>query len=81
MAISHYRLSKSTQLRLLEYLVLEVTARSASNFLGIQANSAILFYRKVRQEIADRLSIETQEIFNGVIEIDESDFGGVRKGK
>ena len=81
MAISHCRLSKSIQLRLLEYFVLEVTARSAANLLGIQPNSAILFYRKVRQEIAERLSIEAQEIFNGDIEIDESYFGGVRKGK
>ena len=81
MAISHCRLSKSTQLHLLEYFVLEVTARSAANLLGIQANSAILFYRKVRQEIAKKLEIEAQEIFNGDIEIDESYFGGVRKGK
>jgi len=81
MAISHCRLSKSTQLRLLEYFVLEVTARSAANLLGIQANSAILFYRKVRQEIAGKLAIEAQEIFQGDIEIDESYFGGVRKGK
>jgi len=61
--------------------VLEVTARSAANLLGIQANSAILFYRKVRQEIAGKLAIEAQEIFQGDIEIDESYFGGVRKGK
>jgi transposase len=81
MAISHCRLSKSTQLRLLEYFVLEVTARSAANLLGIQANSAILFYRKVRQEIAEKFAIEAQEIFNGDIEIDKSYFGGVRKGK
>jgi len=66
---------------LLEYFVLEVTARSAANLLGIQANSAILFYRKVRQEIAGKLAIEAQEIFQGDIEIDESYFGGVRKGK
>lgn len=81
MAVSHCRLSKNTQLRLLEYFVLEVTARSAANLLGIQANSAILFYRKVRQEIAEKLAIEAQEIFNGDIEIDESYFGGVGKGK
>jgi len=66
---------------LLEYFVLEVTARSAANLLGIQANSAILFYRKVRQEIAEKLEIEAQEVFNDDIEIDESYFGGVRKGK
>lgn len=81
MAISHCRLSKSTQLRLLEYYVLEVTVRSAANLLGIHANSAILFYRKVRQGITEKLAIEAQEIFNGDIEIDESYFGGVRKFK
>ena len=81
MAISHCRLSKSTQLRLLEYFVLEVTARSAADLLGIQPNSAILFYRKVPQEIIERLSNEAQEVFNGDIEIDESYFGGIRKGK
>ena len=57
MAISHCRLRKSTQLRLLEYFVLEVTARSAANLLGIQANSAILFYRKVRKVISEKLAI------------------------
>ena len=81
MAISHCRLKKSTQTRLLEYFVLEVTARSAANLLGIQPNSAILFYRKVRQVIAVYLDQEAAEIFNGDIEIDESYFGGVRKGK
>ena len=81
MVISHCRLKKSTQSRLLEYFVLEVTARSAANLLGIQPNSAILFYRKVRQVIAIYLAQEASEIFNGDIEIDESYFGGVRKGK
>jgi transposase len=80
-AISHCRLKRSSQLRLLEYFVLEVTARSAANLLGIQPNSSILFYRKVRQVIAIYLAQEAAEIFNGDIEIDESYFGGVRKGK
>lgn len=66
---------------LLEYFVLEVTARSAASLLGIQANSAILFYRKIRQDIAEKLAIEAQEIFNGDKKFDESCFGGIRKGK
>ena len=40
-----------------------------------------LVYRKVRQVIAIYLAQEAAEIFNGDIEIDESYFGGVRKGK
>jgi len=61
--------------------VLEVTARSAADILRINANSAALFYRKIRQVIAFHLAQEAAEVFNGEIEIDESYFGGVRKGK
>lgn len=72
---------KRTQERLLEFFVLEVTARSAANILGIHPNSAALFYRKIRQVIAFHLAKEAAEVFNGEVEIDESYFGGVRKGK
>ena len=81
MKITRCKLNKTTRLRLLEYFALEVTARSAANMLGIQANTAILFYRKIRQIIAYRLSLESAEIFNGQVELDESYFGGARKGK
>ena len=33
---------------LLRFFVLQVTARSAANILGIHPNSAALFYRKIR---------------------------------
>lgn len=69
------------QLKLLEYFVLEVTARSAASILGINPNSTALFYRKIRQVIESHLSLEANEIFAGQIELDESYFGGVRKGK
>jgi transposase len=69
------------QCLLLEFFILEVTARSAADILGIQPNSATLFYRKIRQVIAFHLAQEAAEVFNGVVEIDESYFGGVRKGK
>jgi len=72
---------KRIQERLLEFFVLEVTARSAANILGIHPNSAALFYRKIRQVIAFYLAQEAAEVFNGEVEIDESYFGGVRKGK
>ncbi len=47
------------QLRLLEFFVLEVTARSAADILGIQPNSAALFYRKIREVIAYHLEQES----------------------
>ncbi|KDD79716.1 hypothetical protein HPS41_05990, partial [Glaesserella parasuis ST4-1] len=61
--------------------MLEVTARSAADLLGIQPNSAILFYRKIREVISYHLALEVDEVFDGQIELDESYFGGHRKGK
>jgi transposase len=81
MTISHCRLKKNIQIRLVEYFVLEVTARSAANMLKINPNSAALFYRKISQVIAFNLAAEAHEVFQGDIEIDESYFGEVRKGK
>ena len=81
MKITHCKLLRKEQLRLLEYFVLEVTARSAADILGIQANTAILFYRKVREVIAYHLEQEAQDLFAGAVERDERYFGGIRKGK
>ena len=49
--------------------------------LEIQPNSAALFYRKLREVIVHYLDLEAHEIFGGAVELDESYFGGVRKGK
>lgn len=75
------KLRKNTQLRLLEYFVLEVTAKSAASMFETQANTSILFYKKVRQIIAYHLELEASEVFDGCIELDESYFGDLRKGK
>jgi transposase len=81
MKLTGCRLREKAQDKLLEYFVLEVTARSAANLLNIQANSAALFYSKLRQIIAYNLDIEGEKFFHGEIEVDESYFGGKRKGK
>ena len=81
MKLSHCKLLRKQQIKLLEYFVLEVTARSAADMLEIQANTAILFYRKLREIIAYYLEQEAHEIFHGAVELDESYFGGARKGK
>ena len=81
MRISHCKLLRKQQLKLLEYFILEVTARSAANLLEIQPNSAALFYLKLREVIVHYLDLEAHEIFGGAVELDESYFGGVRKGK
>ena len=81
MKITRCKLSKKVQLRLLEFFIAEVTARTASDLLGIQANTAILYYHKIRLVIEYYLALEANEIFDGEIELDESYFGGTRKGK
>ena len=81
MKLSHCKLLRKQQLKLLEYFILEVTARSAADLLGIQPNSAALFYRQLREIIAYHLAQKEHEIFDGSVALDESYFGGVRKGK
>ena len=81
MKITYCKLLRKQQQKLLEYFVLEVTARSAANMMGIQANTAMLFYRKIREVIAYHLEQQAHEIFDGAVELDESYFGGARKGK
>ena len=81
MKITRCKLSKKTQRKLLEFFIAEVTARTAADLLGIQPNSAALFYRKIRQVIMYHLDQDAIEVFEGQIELDESYFGGVRKGK
>lgn len=81
MKITHCKLKRKIQLRLLEFFVAEVTARTAANLLEIQPNTAALFYHKIRLVISHHLALEAQEIFEGKIEADESYFGGHRKGK
>ena len=48
--------------------------------MGIQANTATLFYHKVRVIITEKLAADASE-FTGEVELDESYFGGVRKGR
>lgn len=57
-----------------------VPARTAAELTGVNRNTAILYYHKLREIIADRLA-EDAPFLDGEIEVDESYFGGRRKGK
>ncbi|CWM64678.1 IS1016 transposase [Neisseria meningitidis] len=81
MKITHCKLKKKVQKELLRFFVLEVTARSAADILGIHPNSAALFYRKIRTVINYHLALAADEVFEGSVELDESYFGGQRKGR
>ena len=52
MYIKHCKLSRSEQLRLLEYFVAGTPARTAADLVDIHRNSAIRFFHKLREKIA-----------------------------
>jgi transposase len=79
MHLTHCKLSKYKQHKLLELFVAEVTARTAADLVGVNRNTARQFYHKLREIIAWHIEEEWQ--FFGEIEVDESYFGGQRKGK
>ena len=75
------RLSLSIQIELIKYFCAGVTARSAAELSGVNRNTAILFFHKLRETIHEEIiSGETTQM-SGEIELDESYFGGRRKGK
>ena len=73
------KLSTYRQSKLLEMFVAGVPARTAADLAGINRHSATLFYHKLREIIVYEL--EDESPFDGEIEVDESYFGGARKGK
>ena len=75
------RLSRSIQIELIKYFCAGVTARSAAELSGVNRNTAILFFHKLRQTIHDKIVSDEPPMMAGEIELDESYFGGRRKGK
>ncbi|MDR4459287.1 MAG: IS1595 family transposase [Nitrospirales bacterium] len=73
------RLSAGKRDRLIEHFVAGTTARAAAELVGVHRNTAIQFYHRLRLVIADELTKGNP--FSGEIEVDESYFGGRRKGK
>ena len=72
------RMTLRQQQKLLEHFVAGTTARAAAMLVGVQANTAIRFYQRLRRLIASK--VERYEL-SGEVEADESYFGGVRKGR
>ncbi|MDE0728465.1 MAG: IS1595 family transposase [Alphaproteobacteria bacterium] len=75
------RLSKSKQDRLLEHFVAGTTARCAASLVGVNRNTAAYYFHRLREIITYHLEQEADAVFGGEIEVDESYFGGKRKGK
>lgn len=79
MKLKHSRLTHFQTNRLIEHFVSGSTARTAADLVGVNRRTATLFYHKLREIIAWQIEEEWQ--FSGEIEVDESYFGGTRKGK
>ena len=75
------RLSAHVQLSILQHFVAGTPARAAAQLVGVNRHTTTLYYRKLREVIAQRLEAETPELFDGEVEVDESYFGGVRRGR
>ena len=75
------RLSKHKQSRLVEHFVAGTTARTAASLCGVHRNTAAYYFLRLREIIACELEAESEAMFGGEIEVDESYFGGRRKGK
>lgn len=74
------RLSWYKQERLIEHFVSGSTARCAASLVGVNFKSAAYYFQRLRELIAFHIEQEADEAFGGEIEVDESYFGGARKG-
>lgn len=64
--------------KLIELFVLEVPASRAAGVAGVNRNTATRIYREIRIVLA--ADCEQHALLGGEVEVDESYFGGVRKG-
>jgi len=63
---------------LIEFFVVETTARIASKIVGINKSSAAYYFHRLRKLIFEKTEKESNKFFDGKIELDESYFGGKR---
>jgi transposase len=75
------RISVYKQDRLIEHFVSGSTARTAAALVGVNKTTAAYFFHRLREIIVFEIEQESHEVFDGEIEVDESYFGGRRKGK
>jgi transposase len=79
MRLKHSKLTSIQTARLCEHFVAGTPARTAAQLVGINKNSAALFYHRLRLIVAAK--VEDESPVRGEVEVDESYFGGARKGK
>ena len=75
------KLSKDKQLKLIEHFAAGTAARTASVLVKVNKTAASYYFLRLRELIFEYEKGKEEEVFNGEIEVDESYFGGKRKGK
>ena len=73
------RLSIGKQERLIEHFVSGSTARTTASLVNVNKSTAAYYFHRLREIIA--LETQNETLLGGEIEVDESYFGGTRKGK
>jgi transposase len=74
------RIMKAKQEQLMAHFIAGATARCAAELVGVNPKTAAYYFHRLREIIARHLEEEASEVFDGEIEVDESYFGGHRKG-
>ena len=67
--------------RLIEHFISGSTALTAASLCGVNRKTAAFFFLRLREIIVFELEAESEAMFSGEIEVDESYLGGKRKGK
>ena len=75
------RLSHDKEERLIEHFVSGSTSLTAARLCGVNRKTSSYFFLRLREIIALELEVESEAMFGGEIEVDESYFGGRRKGR
>jgi transposase len=74
------RISRAKQEKLVEHFVAGTTARCAASLVGVNFKTAAYYFQRIRLLIAHQTKQAASEAICGEIEVDESYFGGARKG-
>ena len=75
------RLSQGKQNWLMEHFVAGTTARCAAALVGVNSKTAVYYFHRLLEIIFYHLELEADNVVDGETEVDESYFGGRRKGK
>lgn len=78
--MKYSKLSKRKENKLIEAFALGLPALTASIYAEVHRNTANKFFKKLRLKIAEETT-RNVNLLKGEIEIDESYFGGKKKGK